>query len=148
MAELPNQLNEKSTWQRVLEQIKSIMEGTLSQEGVIPSHPVKWTKMRWDVPDITASWSDGSQSRNIHLWLKGDWPRLYLELEGAAWEDAGTQRMVQFFPSKRLPTYAVEIRGSALQPNIFVIDQRKLETDLRRLVAEVKNGNPVQAGAP
>jgi len=134
---------ERILWQRILRVVQPLMEEALIKAGVSQSD-IQWTEMRWDMPDITASWPRDNPTRNIHASLRSPaWPRFYLEVEGAAWEDdeEKSQRRVRFlsFPGRQGgPAGVITVSGLAADPVVTVIDKDRLSNGLDQLAKDLR----------
>lgn len=142
---LPHELpGERALWETILKVIRELMEGALTKAG-IRSGDIRWTEMRWDVPDITASWPSERPDRNIHAWIRGGgWPTYFLEVEGAAWVDdyAKLQRRLRFFsfPDRQgRPAGVITVSGLAANPDVTVVNKNELGDGLEKLAKELQN---------
>lgn len=118
----------------VLSQVKELMSEALG--AIVKVEQVGWIEMRWDLPDLTVTWSPGNSNRNLHAWLDGSWPVYTLRFEGAAWQDdeEKLERRVAFFPG---PTGSVTVRGSFDRPIITILERERLHDGVKKLVVEV-----------
>jgi hypothetical protein len=138
--ELPG---DRTVWQAIFQKIKPLMKNALSQAN-IRKEDMSWTEMRWDVSDITVSWPKNKPTRNIHAWLRSPaWPRFFLEIEGAAWEDDESdeekpQRRVRLFPFPGQPSLIV-ISGLAGHREIDVRNRGELSEGLSKLASDLKS---------
>lgn len=132
----PTRSSERTYWSFILRKVREAMEKALDHEGVSPSS-VSWTEMRWDVPDVTATWTTDEMNRNMHAWLSGGWPSYRADFEGAVWqddEDKG-ERRARFIPG---PFAYVRVGGPADSPSVRIDQWDQLMSALRGLVIEIQ----------
>ena len=121
--------------EKAIGELRSLIGGAL-RAAALDAQP-SWTDMRWDVVDVTATWSRGNERRNLHGWLTGDWPSFVVSFEGAAWEDneATLHRRVLFFSG---PTTSLMVaQGGVANPEIRVRDRESLASSLREFAQRV-----------
>jgi hypothetical protein len=96
MMEPQHKRTQRIIWDQFLDPIQSLIKEALKQQG-ISDEDIAWTRMRWDVPDITAAWPIEKPNRNVHAWLAGEWPTYAVKFEGSAWIDDKKERKVSFY---------------------------------------------------
>ncbi len=122
----------------VLKLVKDLVQQALAGIG-IDTNKVGWTEMRWDVADLTATWSHADYNRNVHGWLEGHWPTYTLRFEGSVWMDEEPKKLrrVQFFSG---PTGLVELEGPFDRPRITMTDGQNLRDKVKKLAERVNQG--------
>ena len=129
---------DRPLWLALLRVVKTLMEEALLK-AEIPTEDVRWTERRWDVPDITASWPKDRGTRNLHAWIRGSWPRFFLEVEGAAWQDdeKRLERRVRLLPFPNRPGVLIA-EGLASSPEVAIPNKEDLEDGLYKLASDLK----------
>ena len=133
-------------WAKIIKEIRDLMEAAMIAAD-IPPEGIEWTAMRWDTPDVTAAWPRdahaGGIRRNIHGWIKGDWPRYSLEIEGSAWRDdegsGGRYYRKVSWPPHSWPVCEIVASGSIADPVITIVNEADLRDDLDDLVVIIKH---------
>lgn len=132
---------ERSLWRNMLKVIRPLIEKALVDADIEGGDNIQWTEMRWDIPDITASWPKDRPTRNIHGWIRGgSWPRFFLEFEGAIWEDdeEKLQRRLRFFSFPGRPG-VLTLSGLASVPVVAIENGAELQSGLDMLARDLSN---------
>lgn len=137
----PSQQLPRPLSQLMLTEIRKLMEEALSRVD-IPMDTVLWAERRWDIQDITASWPKDSPTRNIHAWVRGAWPRFFVEFEGAIWHDdeKNLQRSIRFIPFSGRPGI-ITVSGSTSTPVVTISDRDDLPKGLEEFAKELKTSS-------
>lgn len=134
--------SERALHQRMLRAIQPLIEQALADAGAGPDD-IRWTEMRHEMPDITASWPKDRPTRNIHLFVAGPGPsRFPIEGEGAAWEDdeERLERRVLFFSfagPRGEPPGVLLLEGDPSRPKVIIPNKGEFLSGLKELASNV-----------
>lgn len=115
-----------AAWREALQAVKLSLQSYVADAGIA----VEVSGLRWDAPDITATWESGGCSRNVQVTLSGrEWPLSFI-VRGAVWQDSypngRLHRLWSHTEWQSVPTSSPEVLRTKLEaawPQVFATIQ-------------------------